>query len=182
LKILKSPDNPEQAVWEATKKTPYSSAPTGNGMPSTPGFSWCTGKRPSGKFGGGEKKKNLEKASGKDIALFSQETVQKHWKEILENIPTQTVKVAARGAELSVPKEEVLELSTPTDFYFDTLMSAQGRNELAQALESFFHQKIHVQCKKGEKIQLTTNAQESAQKQQNQGPSIADIAGEIFGN
>lgn len=127
-----------------------------------------------------EEKKPEEKPIESVALAFSQTNVQTRWKEIIDKVPTQTVKVAARNVEITVPEDGILELSTPTDFYFDTLTSAQGRMEIAQVLESFFHQKIQVQCKKGEKIQLTTNAQESAQKQENQGPSIADIAGEIF--
>jgi len=129
-----------------------------------------------------EEKKHEERQVESIALAFSQINVQNNWKEILEKIPTQTVKVAARGAEITVPAEGVLELATSTDFYFDTLNNSQGRIEIAQVLEDFFHQKIQVQCKKGEKIQLTTTAQESAQKQENTGPSIADIAGEIFGN
>jgi DNA polymerase III subunit gamma/tau len=116
---------------------------------------------------------------------FSLENLKGRWLSALEEVKTPTVKAALKSSLIKSLESDVLTLSVTTDFYYDLLQSTKGTREISTILEQIYGKKVSIRIIKKEGVNLTPDVQEKIEekeKAKEKGPSVVDMANEVFGS
>lgn len=119
-----------------------------------------------------------------EVDEFSLEGIKSKWLLILGGVHTPTVKAALKSSEIKSVEGSTLNILVTTDFYYDLLQSTKGTREISAILEKTYGKEISIKIAKKEGVSLTPHIQEKLEekeKQKDKGPSIVDMANEVFG-